>query len=84
VITHYEIVAGTLLIINRHIRIAAAGLFLIAAVGIILIHRHLGWFVGEHGTFGSEYRVTLMVLLLVLTAADREGYLSRNESKQGG
>lgn len=71
-ITLYEIVAGTLLIFNRYVRLAASGLFLIAATGIILIHRHLGWFVGEHGTGGSEYSVALMVMLLVLAAADRD------------
>ena len=71
-ITIYEIVAGTLLIFNRYVRLAATGLFVIAATGIILIHRHLGWFVGEHGTGGSEYSVALIVMLLVVAAADRE------------
>jgi putative oxidoreductase len=46
-------------------------LLVIASVGIILIHRHLGWFVGEHGTGGSEYSVALIVMLLVLAAGDR-------------
>ena len=73
-ITIYEIVAGTLLIFNRYVRLAATGLFVIAATGIILIHRHLGWFVGEHGTGGSEYSVALMVMLLVVATADRENH----------
>ena len=71
-ITIYEIGAGLLLILNRYVRIAATGLFAIAAIGIVLIHRHLGWFVGEHGTGGSEYSVALMVMLIVVAAADRK------------
>lgn len=70
-ITVVELVAGTLLIVNRHVRIAATALFAIAATGIVLIHRHLGWFVGEHGTGGSEYSVALMILLILIAAADR-------------
>lgn len=71
-ITIYEIIAGLLLISNRYVRIASSGLFAIAAVGIVLIHRNFGWFVGEHGTGGSEYSVALMVMLLVVAAADRK------------
>lgn len=70
-ITIVELIAGTLLILNRYVRVAATALFAIAATGIVLIHRHLGWFVGEHGTGGSEYSVALMVLLIVIAAADR-------------
>lgn len=76
-ITASELVAGTLLICNRHVRLAASVLFAVAAGGIVLIHRHFGWFVGEHGTGGSEYSVALMVLLLVVAAADREARLRR-------
>ncbi len=71
-ITIYEIIAGLLLILNRYVRVAATGLFAIAAVGIALIHVHIGWFVGEHGTGGSEYSVALMAMLLVVAAADRK------------
>ncbi len=71
-ITITEIVAALLLITNRFVRPAAMALFLIAFTGIILIHRHLGWFVGEHGTGGSEYSVALILMLVVIAAADRE------------
>lgn len=71
-ITIAELVSGTLLIINRFVRPACTILFTIAFVGIILIHRHYGWFVGEHGTGGSEYSVALMVLLLIICANDSE------------
>jgi putative oxidoreductase len=71
-ITLTEIICGTLLILNRYVRFAALPLFTIAAVGILLIHRHLGWWVGEHGTGGSEYSVALMVLLVVIAAADKD------------
>ena len=70
-ITVVELVAGTMLILNRQVRWAATALFAIAATGIVLIHRHIGWFVGEHGTGGSEYSVALMILLVVIAAADR-------------
>ena len=43
-----------------------------AAGGIVLIHRHFGWFVGEHGTGGSEYSVALIVLLLIVIADDHD------------
>ena len=71
-ITAYELGAGTLLLLNRGVRLAASGLAVIVAVGIWLIHRHNGWFVGEHGTGGSEYSVALLALLLVLAAWDAE------------
>ena len=69
-ITVYELVAGSLLIVNRGVRWAASGLALIVAVGIWLIHRHHGWFVGEHGVGGSEYSVALLAMLLVVAAHD--------------
>lgn len=72
-ITLYEIVAGSLIIIGYKTRYMVIGLFLIAFVGIILIHRHQGWFVGEHGTGGSEYSVLLMLALFVMMAADNAG-----------
>lgn len=70
-ITITEIAAALLLVANRLVRPAAAALFLIAFTGIILIHRNFGWFVGEHGTGGAEYSVALIMMLLVIAAADR-------------
>ena len=69
-ITFYELGAGSLLILDRGVRWAASGLAVIVAVGIWLIHRHNGWFVGEHGTGGSEYSVALLAMLLVIAAHD--------------
>jgi len=37
---------------------------------MVIIHWRLGWFVGEHGSDGMEYSVSLMVSLLVIAAAD--------------
>lgn len=71
-ITFYELGAGSLLILDRGVRWAAAGLAVIASVGIWLIHRHNGWFVGEHGVGGSEYSVALLAMLLVIAAQDAE------------
>ena len=75
-ITLAEIAAALLLIANRFVRPAATVLFVIAFTGILLIHRHLGWWVGEHGTGGSEYSVALIMMLVVVAAADRNHPLS--------
>ena len=69
-ITAVEIVAGVCLLLGRQVRPAAAALMVIAVGGILIIHRHLGWFVGEHGSGGSEYSVALIVLLVVVASAD--------------
>jgi putative oxidoreductase len=71
-ITIYEITAGTLMILGKWVRWCAAGLFFIAAMGVIIIHARLGWFVGEFGTGGMEYSFSLMVSLLVVAAFDAE------------
>ncbi|MBN8862636.1 MAG: DoxX family protein [Sphingobacteriales bacterium] len=67
-ITIFEIAASICLILKRYVKIACMGLILILAVGIILIHASLGWFVGEHGTGGCEYSFILIVALLVVAA----------------
>ena len=69
-ITLFEIGAGMCLLIGRQVKLAAAGLMVIVVGGIVLIHRHFGWFVGEHGTGGAEYSAALLVLLVVVAAAD--------------
>jgi putative oxidoreductase len=69
-ITITELVAGAAILIGWKVRFAVLPLLGIAAVGILLIHARIGWFVGEHGTGGSEYSVALIVMLLVLAAAD--------------
>jgi len=70
-VTVYELAAGVLLIMNRHVRLACTGLALIAFMGIVIIHARLGWFVGEHGTGGVEFSVSLLAALLALAAYDR-------------
>ena len=69
-ITVYELAAGTALALGWRARWMALGLFFIAGMGIVIIHAPLGWFVGEHGTGGMEYSLSLMVSLLVVAAAD--------------
>lgn len=69
-ITIAELVAGTAMIIGWRVRCAAVPLLAIAIGGIVLIHWRFGWFVGEHGTGGSEYSVALIVMLLVVAASD--------------
>lgn len=70
-ITIAELISGAMIMAGIYVRYAVVPLLVIASVGIVLIHRHLGWFVGEHGTGGSEYSVALIVMLLVLATADR-------------
>jgi putative oxidoreductase len=71
-ITLFELSAGTLMILGKWVRWCAAGLFFIAAMGIVIIHFKLGWFVGEHGTGGMEYSLCLMVSLLAVAAFDAQ------------
>ncbi len=72
-ITLAELIAGTALLIGWRVRWAVVPLLVVAVGGIALIHVRIGWFVGEHGTGGSEYSVALIVMLLVIAAADRDG-----------
>jgi putative oxidoreductase len=71
-ITVVELVAGALMMIGVGVRYMAVALASIAFGGIVLIHAKLGWFVGEHGTGGSEYSVCLLLCLLVIASADAE------------
>jgi len=71
-ITFTELIAGTLIIVGRFVRVSAAALLAIAVGGIVLIHRHFGWFVGEHGSGGIEYSAALIMLLLVIMADDHD------------
>lgn len=79
-ITLIELIAGTLLAAGYLQRYAALALGSIAAGGIVLIHGRIGWFVGEHGSGGSEYSVCLLLALLVLAAADSNND-SNNDSR---
>jgi len=67
-ITVFEIVGAVLLAIGEFTTWLAAGFIFLLIVGIVLIHASLGWFVGEHGTGGSEYSFILIVALIVIAA----------------
>jgi putative oxidoreductase len=72
-ITAFELVGGMLFALGYFTRLLAAGFIVILTVGIAIIHVKLGWFVGEHGSGGSEYSVILIVgFLLVAAAAARK------------
>jgi putative oxidoreductase len=71
-ISIYELTGGILMAVGRYVRQMATGLFVIAFVGVLLIHQQNGWFVGEHGIGGMEYSFSLMVSLVVIAAADAE------------
>lgn len=70
-ITAFEIIGGILLSLGYFTKWLAAGFILMLIAGIILIHASLGWFVGEHGTGGSEYSFILIMALLTIAAADK-------------
>lgn len=69
-ITVFEIAGSVLLALGYFIKWLAAGFIFILLAGIVLIHASLGWFVGEHGTGGSEYSF-ILVMTLVMVASDR-------------
>ena len=82
-ITVFELGGGLLMALGFRTRYVAAGFGVILLGGIALIHRHLGWFVGEHGTGGSEYSVSLLLALLVIAAADISGADHRRTPRRG-
>lgn len=72
VITVFELAGSLLLAMGFFKRLLSAAFILLMIMGIILIHAELGWFVGEHGTGGSEYSVLLIAALLVIAADDKK------------
>lgn len=71
-ITAFEIIGGVLLALGIFTRWLSLGFILMLIAGIILIHASLGWFVGEHGTGGSEYSFILIMALLATAASDKK------------
>lgn len=71
-ITAFELLGGALLALGYFAQWLAGGFVFIAAMGIVLIHARLGWFVGEHGVGGVEYSALLIIASLVVAAADHE------------
>lgn len=71
-ITAFEIVGGILLALGYFTKWLSLGFILMLIVGVVLIHASLGWFVGEHGTGGSEYSFILIMALLVISASDKK------------
>jgi len=72
-ITVFELCAGLLMALGLRTQYMAVGFGVILLGGIALIHRHLGWFVGEHSSGGSEYSVALLLALFVIASADMSG-----------
>lgn len=70
-ITIFEIAGSILLALNTGTKCLCAGFIILLIAGIILIHAQLGWFVGEHGTGGTEYSFVLILSLLAI-AADKK------------
>lgn len=72
VITAFEIFGGILLALGFFTKWLSLGFIVMLLVGIALIHASLGWFVGEHGTGGSEYSFILIMALLAIAASDKK------------
>ena len=72
-ISAIEVMGGGLLVLGLWVRWACAALAGIVVGGIVLIHAHNGWFVGEHGVGGMEYSVLLVAALFALAAEDAAG-----------
>lgn len=70
-ITVVEVIAALCLVVRFQVSCACLALASIAIGGIVLIHSKFGWFVGEHGTGGSEYSVALLLLLFLVAVDDR-------------
>jgi putative oxidoreductase len=68
-ITAFEIIGGLVLACGYFTKILSTGFICLLIIGIILIHASFGWFVGEHGTGGSEYSFILITAFLVIAAA---------------
>ena len=71
-ITAFEIFGGILLALGFFTKWLSLGFIAMLIAGIILIHAQLGWFVGEHGTGGSEYSFILIMALLAVAASDKK------------
>ena len=71
-ITIFELAGSILLAMGFYIRLLSYMFILLLITGIVLIHASLGWFVGEHGTGGSEYSVVLIAALFVIAAGDKK------------
>ncbi|MCZ4242590.1 DoxX family protein [Pedobacter punctiformis] len=71
-ITAYEVIGGLLLAAGYFCKWLSAGFILMLAIGIAIIHAENGWFVGEHGSGGSEYSAILIICLIVIAAADQK------------
>jgi putative oxidoreductase len=71
-ITAFEIIGGLLLAFGYFTKILSAGFIFLLVVGIVLIHASFGWFVGEHGTGGSEYSFILIAALIVIAASEKK------------
>ncbi len=81
-ISAYEILGGILLALGIRVKLVCAGSAFIVLMGIVLIHRQFGWFVGEHGTGGMEFSWLLVAALLVLAATDDAIQSMRMDSSQ--
>ena len=78
-ITIFEVVSSIALAAGYFIKWLSAGFMLMLLIGIIMIHASMGWFVGEHGTGGSEYSFILIMCLLMLAAKTEKPLPDNNQ-----
>jgi putative oxidoreductase len=70
-ITLMEIGGGLTLASGRFVRLLSFYFALQLLAGIVLVHRHQGWFVVGAGYNGMEYSVVLIGALMAIAWADR-------------
>jgi putative oxidoreductase len=76
-ITSFEIGGALCLLLGRLVVFVAPVHILILVTGIVMVHRHHGWFVVGGGTGGMEYSVLLIAALAALFWAARGERLYR-------
>ncbi|MBX7150551.1 DoxX family protein [bacterium] len=65
-ITLSELVGGVALVVNLYVMPLTIYFVFQMIMGIVLVHRHYGWFVVGAGNGGMEYSVLIIVVLLTV------------------
>jgi putative oxidoreductase len=68
-----HVACAFLLIVNRHVKLAAFLTILILIAGIIMVHFQEGWFVVGGGRNGMEFNFILICVLFSIVYQDRIG-----------
>nr|WP_294935890.1 DoxX family protein [uncultured Flavobacterium sp.] len=69
-ITIFELVGGTLLILNRFKKIISLFFIFQLIMGVVLVHAANGWFVVGYQSGGMEYSALLILCLLLIASEE--------------